>query len=223
MRVAERLVAAGGWLWRQVRLLADVRANPATFVYLFTLFVTSAVLAGAGQQLTQALLHSESTNLANLGHEPVRVLFTSAFWLSNDVGPVLLIVPFAVVLAPAERWLGTLRWLVVFAAGHVGATILTASVIWLELRYQSAPRSLTHTVDVGVSYGFLAVVGVLTYRVPHPWRRAYVLGVVVVVALGVFVDAALTDIGHVFAFCIGLACWPLVPDRRRASATKPAA
>src|SRR5438477_5733859 len=118
--------AALVWFGRQLRLLFDVRANPATFVYLFTLIVTSAIIRGAGRRIADSLLRTQSTNLSNLRHDPVHVLFTSAFWLNDGFRPLLLILPFALVLAPVERWIGSARAILVFALGHVGATIITA-------------------------------------------------------------------------------------------------
>jgi hypothetical protein len=64
-------------------------------------------------------LHARvARNVHHLTHDPVRVLIRSAFWLS---GYELLFwaALFLVVLAPAERWLGTSRWLLAFASGHI--------------------------------------------------------------------------------------------------------
>ncbi len=216
--VAMKLRRAARWSWSQLRLLVDVRSNPATFIYLFTLFVTSAIIGAAGARLSGPLLRSQSTNLTNLRHDPLHVLFTSAFWLSDGLRPIFLVIPFAFVLAPAERWLGTWRWLVVFVTGHVGASLLTAVVIWAELQRNWTPTSLTHTVDVGVSYGFAAVLGVLTYRVPPRWRLLYLGAVLGTIAIGLIRIAAFTDIGHVIALGIGLGCRSLIPQPSEGSA-----
>ena len=209
---------AARWSWCQLRLLVDVRANPATFVYLFTLFVTTVVIGATGTRLTTALLQSQSTNLTNLRHDPLHVLFTSAFWLPEGYQLILLVIPFAIVLAPAERWLGTWRWLVVFVTGHVGASLLTAVIIWAELERQMTSASLTRTVDVGASYGLVAILGVLTYRVPTHWRVPYLVAVLGVIAVGMIAGPTFTDIGHVIAFGIGLACRSLVPRTSPAAA-----
>ncbi|HEY2331751.1 MAG TPA: rhomboid-like protein [Acidimicrobiales bacterium] len=200
------------WLFDQLRLLFDVHANPATFVYLFILIVTSIVVSAAGEHLTDALLRTQSTNLANLRHHPVHVLFTSAFWLDSGVTPVLLVVPFAVVLAPAERWLGTKRWVAVFGLGHVGASVLTAGFIQFELDHGWASKALVRTIDVGFSYGFTAMMGVLAYHLPAPWRARYVVAISAILLVGVAVSSTFTDIGHLVAWAIGLACSWLVPD-----------
>ncbi len=93
------------------------------------------------------------------------------------------VVLFALVLAPAERWLGTVRWLVVFVTGHVGATLATAAGLWLAIRWRLAPTSLSDVIDVGVSYGFAALAAVFTYRLPPPGRW-YWAGGLLAVAVG---------------------------------------
>lgn len=198
------------WTWRQLRLLVDVRANPATFVYLFTLIVTSVVVSAAGPNLSQHLLQTQSTNLANLRHHPIHVLFTSAFWLDDGIG-LVLIAEFALILAPAERWLGTARTVLVFALGHVGATAITAIFIAIEAQHGLAPRSLAHTIDVGASYGLVAVGTAYTHRISPPRRRIVVVVLFVILLASVADSATFTDFGHVFAALIGLACWRIHP------------
>jgi hypothetical protein len=207
-----KVVARLRWLLEQVRLLFDVRANPATFVYICMLIITSVVIAAAGERLTDALLRTQSTNLDNLRHHPVHVLFTSAFWLDSQVTPLLLVLPFALVLAPVERWIGSRRWLAVFAAGHVGATIVTAGFIQFELDHGWASNALLRTIDVGFSYGFTAVLGVFTYSLPRPWRLGFGAVISLALLIGVAISSNFTDIGHLVAWAIGLACRWVVPD-----------
>jgi hypothetical protein len=212
-----RMISAGKWCGRQLRLLFDIRANPATFVYLLILVVTSAVISAAGARLGLALLRTQSTNLANLRRDPIHVLFTSAFWLEG-VRPLVLVLPFAFVLAPAERWLGTRRWITVFGLGHVLATVATAVLIAVELRLGWAAQSLTHTVDVGFSYGFAAIAGVLAHRLPAKWRPPYVAAGFAVLTVLVLGGATFTDVGHLVAWSIGLSCGWLVPRPQPARA-----
>lgn len=207
------------WLAHQIRLLASVRSNPATFVYLFTLIVTSAVVTAAGPQLAHDLLRTQSTNLSNLRHDPVHVLFTSAFWIDGGARPPLLIVPFALVLAPVERWLGTKRAVLVFVSGHVGATLMTAGLVDVQARHGWASRSLTHTIDVGFSYGFVAVAGVLAFRLPGGWRRVFLGLLFAVLVAGIADGATFTDIGHLLAGFIGVGLALLF--RRRGTLPRP--
>ena len=123
------------------------------------------------------------------------------------------------MLAPAERWLGTGRWLIAFAAGHVGATLLTATGVWLAIRSGIASHRLEDAVDVGVSYGFAAVAALFTYRLPGRWRWLWAAGLLSYVAAGILLDGSFTSFGHATAVLIGFALYPLtrstgVQDRR---------
>ena len=196
--------------WREHRhqLIAFVRGSPATFIYLAILTVTTWVLVGSSPKVADALLVDQSTNLHHLTHDPVHVLVRSAFWLS-DYDVLLWAVLFLIVLAPAERWLGTARWIGVFVAGHVGATLLTAGGIWLAIRTGAVSHNLENVVDVGVSYGFGAVAALFTYRLPGRWRWVWA-GALISFAIGaVVIDGSFTSYGHATAFAIGFALYPI--------------
>ena len=209
MRDAPGTAAAERW-WSRVRpsVVAYVRGSPATFLYLFVLSITTWVLLGLTGDVVESILREHSTNLDQLRTNPVRVLIRSAFWVD---GYLLLVwvVLFALVLAPAERWLGTVRWLVVFAAGHVGATLATAAGLWLAIRWKLAPSSLSDVVDVGVSYGFAALAAVFTYRLPAPGRWYWAGGLFAVAAGAAIIGGTFTDFGHLAAVMIGFAMYPI--------------
>ncbi len=185
-----------------------MRASPATFVYLAVLAVTTWVLVGASPEVVDALLRDQSTNLSHLGRDPVRVLVRSAFWLSN-YELLLWAALFLVVLAPAERWLGTSRWLLTFVSGHVGATLLTSVGIWFAIRNGVAPARLANSVDVGVSYGFGAVAALFSYRLPRRWKAGWAGGLIVFALGGILLDGSFTAYGHAVAIIIGFALYPL--------------
>jgi thiosulfate reductase cytochrome b subunit len=128
------------------------------------------------------------------------------------------------VLAPAERWLGTARWAIVFIAGHIGATLLTAAGLWTAIRLDAVNESVSRSADVGVSYGFLAVAAVLIYRLPRRLRLPYVAILGGYLAIALFTRGTFTDAGHLVALLIGFACYPLALGRfkRRAEASQPA-
>lgn len=212
---------ASAWRAHRPALVMFIRASPATFVYLAILSVTTWVLAGASPKVVAALLEDQSTNLHHLTRDPVRVLIRSAFWLS---GYQLLFwaALFLVVLAPAERWLGTSRWLLAFASGHIGATLVTSLGIWIAIRSGAAPARLERVVDVGVSYGFGAIAALFTYRLASRWRGVWAAGLIAYATGGVFIDGDFTAYGHVAALIIGFALYPLTRSPAvRARAAQP--
>jgi hypothetical protein len=196
------------WASHHEMVGAFVRRSPATFAYLAILTVTTWVLVGASADVVDAMLHDQSTNLSHLGHDPIRVLVRSAFWLSS-YELLFWAVLYLAVLAPAERWLGTGRWLIAFAAGHVGATLLTATGVWLAIRSGIASHRLEDAVDVGVSYGFAAVAALFTYRLPGRWRWLWAAGLLSYVGAGILLDGSFTSFGHATAVLIGFALYPL--------------
>lgn len=205
--------ALGEWLrrnWGRVRpyLHSYVWNSPATFVYASVLMVTTWVLAGSNQRLADALLRAQSTNITNLRHHAVDVMVRSAFWSGTSYAlPTIALL--AVVLAPAEFWLGTRRAVAVFAIGHVGATLLTAAGIALALHFSAAPRGIERTIDVGVSYGTFCIAGVLTYRLPRPWRYAWPAGLLIVFSTMAVVVGDFVNYGHLMSVLLGLACYPI--------------
>jgi len=196
--------------WNRVRpsVMTYVRGSPATFLYLFVLSITTWVLLGLTGDIVDSILREHSTNLDQLRTNPVRVLIRSAFWVD---GYLLLVwvVLFALVLAPAERWLGTVRWLFVFIAGHVGATLATAAGLWLAINWGLAPTRLQDVVDVGVSYGFAALAAVFTYRLPAPGRWLWAGGLIAAAAGAALIGGTFTDFGHLAAVMIGFAMYPI--------------
>ena len=189
-------------------VVAYVRGSPGTFLYLLVLSVTTWVLLGLTDQTVNSVLTEHSTNLEQLRQNPVRVLIRSAFWAD---GYLLLawLVLFALVLAPAERWLGTPRWLIVFVSGHVGATLATAAGLWVLIRWGMASSSLEGVVDVGVSYGFAAVAAVFSYRLAPPGRWYWAGGLLALAVGAAVVGRTFTDFGHLAAVIIGFSMYPI--------------
>ena len=197
-------------LWTRVEpyLGAYVRSSPATFGYAGIIFVTTWVVAGLQSPQRRELLRTQSTNLHNLRTHPVAVLFRSAFWSgSTTFLPFLLLL--ALVLAPAEVWLGTFRLILVFALGHVGATLITAVAISHGLFSSPDSDGIARAIDVGVSYGVFCVAGVLTYRLPMRLRVPYALGLLTLFGISAFVGGGdFTELGHLVSVLLGLAAYP---------------
>jgi hypothetical protein len=196
------------------RVWTYARSAPGTYVWLGILFVTAVAVHHMSPEFEEEFLRQRSTNIHELSNNPVRVLLASAMWI--DGGNWL---PYAALYslfhAPAERWLGTARWLAVCAAAHVLASLISEGALLWGVKHGMVPASEVNTLDVGVSYALAGVMGVLTYRIPTPWRYPYV--VVVLVAYGVLLvlGRTFTDLGHFVSVVIGLACYPLVRGRKR--------
>ncbi len=98
-----------------------IRSAPLTFGWLAVLLVTSLYQHALTRRELHAVLEHQSTNLHHLATDPIRVLLASLLWIDGVWWwPYLLM--YCLILVPAERWLGSLRWLVVGLLAHVVAT-----------------------------------------------------------------------------------------------------
>ncbi|MET7859254.1 rhomboid family intramembrane serine protease [Streptomyces sp. NPDC005318] len=195
---ARALRALGSW----------IRSAPGTYVWLTILFVTTVVVHQMSPDFEDDFLRRRSTNIHELLRDPVRVLISSAFWIEGGRWlPYAFL--FTVFHAPAERWLGTLRWFVVAALAHVVATLVSEGALAWAVRHGQAPVSVVNTLDIGVSYALAGVVAVLTYHVPRPWRPVYLFAVLVVYGVPLITGRTFTDLGHLTGALVGLACYPL--------------
>ena len=118
--------------------------------------------------------------------------------------------------AQAERWLGTVRWLVVCVAAHVLATLASEGALLEAVRRGIAPDSAVHTLDIGVSYSLAGVIAVLTYRIAAPWRYPCLAAVLAFYGLPILRAPTLSACGHFISVVIGLGCYPLVRGREKA-------
>ncbi|MCX5012806.1 MULTISPECIES: rhomboid-like protein [unclassified Streptomyces] len=186
-----------------------IRSSPGTHIWLLIIAITSIVVVIAPDRVEHILLHRNSSNIHQLVKYPVRALLSSAFWIENPASLALYAVLFELFQAPVERWLGTLRWLLIVATAHIVATLVSQKVLLMAIQDHRAPRTMTHVVDIGVSYGIAAAVGVLTYRLPSPWRWLYLAGAVAFFGLPLLTGGTFTDLGHAIALSVGLLAWPL--------------
>lgn len=189
-----------------------VRRAPGTFVWLLALAVTTHVINRVNPAFHDEFLRQRSTNLHMLAEKPVRVLIGSAFWLDGG-GWWGYFVLYNIFHVPAERWLGTLRWLGVLAFAHVGATYLSEGVLYWAIRTGHAPASAVNTLDVGVSYALAGIQAVLVYRLAAPWRWIYLAAVLLWYGSALVHGRSFTDVGHFTAVLLGLLCYPLARDR----------
>ncbi len=149
-----------------------------------------------------------------LANDPVRVLLASAFFVTGASAWLAWFVLFSALAAPVEHRLGSARTIAVFALGHIGATLATAVGLWFALRGDLVESSVVHAIDVGASYGFVALAGVATYLLPRRLRFLYLGLLLLALVAALLLVPSFTDFGHLTAFLIGLACKPLVPAAR---------
>ena len=212
IRRGPRLLAPARVSWQRTRRLgaAYVRSAPATYCYLAILLVTSWVLAGLSDAVADRLLLAQSTNLHHLGHDPVWVLLSSAFWAPGNHDVAISAVLFTLVLAPVERRIGSLRTIAVFAIGHLGATALTGAGLWVALRLDTVERSVVNARDVGTSYGFFAVAAAMTYLLSRRFRAPYAAGLAGYLAATAAVSGDFGNYGHLVAMALGFGSFPIV-------------
>lgn len=180
-----------------------VSRSPATSIYLFVVTVTTLMLQSVDSQFADQLLRQQSTNLVQMSRDAPRVLVLSAFFLASRTFTVELLIA-VVVLAVAERMLGTARWFVVAAAGHVGASVVTTIAIWLQVRWGYSDASVVYPVDVGVSYVVAAEAAGVLMRCNRRGRVAAGAATLLWLGLPVLTNRTFTDAGHLVAFTIGL-------------------
>jgi F0F1-type ATP synthase assembly protein I len=189
-----------------------VSGAPLTYIWLFVLMITTLVQNELpGRQLHAVLLH-RSTNIHALGTDPLDVLFSSLLWIDGkSLEPYLLL--FTLFLAPAEHWLGQLRWLTVGLTAHILATYISEGILYYAIEEHEASERLVHARDIGVSYFLVGVMAVLAYHIARPWRWGY-LGVLFVIFGFPLImmnhhQLNFTAIGHFAAILIGLCFYPM--------------
>ncbi|WP_433857336.1 rhomboid-like protein [Streptomyces kronopolitis] len=188
-----------------------MRSSPGTHIWLLVIGVTSLVVASASEGLGQFLVHRTSSNIHELNEHPLPSLLISGFWIERPGSFLLYVVMFELVHANVERWTGTTRWLLTVGGAHIAATLASQELVLLAIEGHRLPRSMTHVVDIGVSYGLAAAAGVLTYRLRPPWRYGYLAVVLVFFGIPLLTGASFTDFGHAIALAMGFAAWPLTP------------
>lgn len=191
---------------------------PLTYSWLLVLLITTIVQNELpGREVHHVLLH-RSTNIHELGTDPLGVLFSSLLWIDGkNLEPYLLL--FTLFLAPAEHWLGQLRWLTVGLSCHILATYVSEGILYYAIQEHEASERLVHARDIGVSYFLVGVMAVLTYHIARPWRWGYLGVLFVIFGFPLLTmnhhELNFTAIGHFASILIGLCFYPMARERRR--------
>ncbi|WP_327269143.1 hypothetical protein OG233_17265 [Streptomyces sp. NBC_01218] len=203
--------AAGRWIARA----------PGTYVWLTVLLVTTHLLGPLLPAAEEYVRLPAPTGLDALADRPFRIFLAGLLWLPQGGHWVLCAVLFTLFHAPAEHWLGTLRWCAAVAAAYVPAGLLAETALLWAARHGHAPHSATNSLVYASDQGLAGVAAVLTYRLPRVWRYAYAFGVLVFCGVPLGAGPDVTDLARFTAALAGLACYPLTrraPETGRAPA-----
>jgi hypothetical protein len=195
-----------------VRALPRPTDTPFTFWYLVVLAFTTMLFDFAKPSVAHRLLALSSTNAMNLQTHPLEVLFLSALWLDGQHWIIYAAI-FTLAIAPLERRIGSGWTALVFASGHVLATLVTElPVLWL-IKAHLLPHNDGHLIDIGVSYGLAATAGALLLLLTAParWWATTALAATILAAyiyMGLSdTDSIVTTAGHLTAGAIGMIGW----------------
>jgi hypothetical protein len=140
------------------------------------------------------------------------VLFLSALWLDGQHWLIYAAI-FTVIIAPLERRIGSWWTVLVFASGHVLATLATELPVLWAIKAHLLPHNDAHLLDIGVSYGLAATAGALLLLLAAPARwwataalAAAILAAYVYMGLG-DTDSIVTTAGHLTSGAIGMVGW----------------
>jgi hypothetical protein len=185
------------------RILSRVARVRFTVGYVAILAAVSFAILSVGPHTRELVIQHASTNLHNLAHGRLGTLLGSAFVV--DAGPVYFWMPFLTcLLVLAELHLRSIRLMVAFVIGHIGATLVVVGALAGAVEFGWLPRSITRASDVGMSYGALAVLGALTAAIPRRWRPAWVGWWVFAAMAAAVVGGDFTDAGHTVAVILGV-------------------
>ena len=211
--VATRLrsLAAAAWHF--------VLSAPLTYSWLAALLVTTLARRFVlTTHETHTVLIEGSTNIHHLLQDPLVVLIDSLLWIDGRHWIAYLVL-FTLFLAPAEHWLGHLRWITVGLTAHVGATYVSEGLLEWAIDFHQAPHRLVNAEDIGVSYFLVGVMAVLTYRIARPWSWGYLAILLLIFGFPLtridLDDPTFTAIGHFASLLIGLCFYPMARERRR--------
>jgi len=126
------------------------------WLYLAGFTIAQLVYVALSARDRAAVLGWASTNVHNLGHDPVGSLAASAFVAQGDqaVWPALI----ALAMFGACRALGNWRTALVCAAGHVIGTLVSEGIVGYRVSRGLLPASDRFIIDVGPSYVVVAAI-----------------------------------------------------------------
>lgn len=173
------------------------------WLYALAVLVCTVATAALPAVQQREVVLSSSTNVDNLREHPLLVLAVSPFVVSPPSG-LWILAPLVVAYGAAQRWLGRAATAVVAAMGHVGSTLVVAVALSAGIAHGHLDPAVAGQPDVGVSYGLLAVAGLLSARLRGRRRAVYVALLVAYAVTPLLSGLTFTDAGHAVALGTGL-------------------
>lgn len=197
----------------------------AAWVYLAAFVITQVIYALLSSRGQAAVIGWASTNVHNLGHDPVGAIVASAFFAQDSAAawPALI----ALAMFGATRVLGNWRTALLCAAAHVIATLVSEEIVGYRVSRGLLPAADRYLIDVGPSYIVVSAAVVALLYGTWVARGAAALDLVLLIVPGdIFGGLSNLDVaavGHVTAMTVGavggsLLVWQL---RRRQRQPQP--
>lgn len=189
--------------------------TPATFA-MATITILTGILSGIawGGNYSQNIVKYFGYGLPSLEGGNYLTLITGVFfaappWIYFIVMPVFLVGGFFI-----ERKVGSLKMLATFFVAQIISVVLVSLILMVGSAYQlSWATALSTQLDVGLSNGALALIGVITAALPLYWRfRVRIIWFMALLAMVLF-SAELADLTHFVGFLFGLSFGPLIIGR----------
>jgi hypothetical protein len=212
--VLKRLARTGptGWAGRPYATV-DVQVqtiriwlsrSPVTFIYMACWTITSVIIQGTPEQISGMLDRFNSTNLAGIVTQPLRVLFSSAF-LVADYGAAFLVyvVVYTLITSRLEQRIGSARVILVCAGAHVFGSLTILSLEAIAVKMSWVPVGTVFTQDVGVSYVMVGSLGAYLLFVGAKWRPWYFAAVGIGILGPLILSHTVWDLGHFLATTYG--------------------
>jgi hypothetical protein len=187
-------------------------------LYPAGLVAAAGVQALVPDRTATLLVDWASTDLDNLGRNPLGSMLASAFVVGDDLPAWVLLA--LVGLGTVGRRYGALRVTALVVAAHVVGTVVSQGITAWRLAAGAAEEAERYALDVGPSY---VVVGALAAGLVAGGLHGRVLCALGLGLLSPFLFVGLTDldvaaVGHLTALVVGLAGAAAVTlvDRARA-------
>src|SRR5271155_740361 len=130
------------------RILSRVARVRFTLGYVAILAAVSLTILSVDPHTRELVIQHASTNVHNLAHGHLGTLLGSA--LVVDAGPLYFWLPFLTcLLVLAELHLRTIRLMVAFVVGHIGATLVVTAALAAAVEFGWMPWAITRASDVG--------------------------------------------------------------------------